>query len=294
MADYGLIDAYLDDLVVSMRWHRDADDIVAETDDHLRCAVERRVGEGLDAEVAQRDVLGRFGDPAVVARAFASTGRGRLALPTRSTRDAGVMAYVSAGLWIAFPAVWHLGGWLYDRLDGNGPADEVGGPAQLALLGAMGLTLLGAAGALLATTLTLRQRHGDFGRLGKVGIAATGLGTAAALFGWFFVGWGSLLMAGTALVATDLWRRGIAPRGAVLATGAGLAIGGVAWGVLRLMEVGSPDHHGDYAIANVVGLTTGPVLLAVGLVGLGRWLTNEEPVELPDRAPLVPAGTRWV
>jgi len=289
MAGYRLIDAYLHDLAVSLRWHRDADDIVAETDDHLRCAVERRVGEALDADAAQRDVLGRFGDPALVARAFASTRSGRLALPTRSTRDASVLAYISAGLWIAFPGVWHLGGWLYDLLGDDGPADEVGSPAQLALMGVIAMTLLGAAGTLFATTLALRERHGGFGLPGMVGIAATGLGTAAALFGWFFIGWGSLLIAGTALVAIDLWPRGIAPKRAVVTTGAGLAIGGLAWGVLRFIEVGSPDQFGEYLIANAVGLTVGPVVLAIGLVGIGRWLAHEEPIELPDVTQLIPA-----
>jgi hypothetical protein len=287
MANYGLIDAYLDDLVVALRWHRHADDIIAETDDHLRCAVERRIGGGIgggiDAEAAQRDVLEGFGDPALVARAFATTRSGRLALPTRSTRDAGVLAFVSAGLWVAVPVVWHLGGWLYDRLDdGTSAADEVGSNAQLLVIGVMAMTLLGAAATLLATTLILRERHGGFGLGGTVGIAATALGAAASLFGWFLIGWGGLLIAGTALVAVDLWHRGIAPKRAILATGAGFTIGGVAWAVLRISKVGGPDQHGDYLVANAAGLVIGSIILATGLFGIGRWLANEEPVELPD------------
>lgn len=283
MADYGLIDVYLDELAAAMRWHHDADDIVAETEDHLYCAVERRIGEGADSEAAQRDVLEDFGDPTVVARSFATTRSGRLALPTRTTRDAGVLAYASAASWIAFPAVWHLGGWLYDRLDdGTTAADKVGSNTQLVVIAVMGFTLLGAAGTLLATMLCLHARHGGFGIPGMVGIAVTALGAAASLFGWFFIGWGSLLIAGTMLVAVDLWRRGIAPRRVVLATGTGLAIGGVAWAVLRASQVGGPDQHGDYLVANAAGLTIGSVILAYGLIGIGRWLSSEEPVELPD------------
>ena len=121
------------------------------------------------------------------------------------------------------------------------------------------------------------------------GLAVTGLGTAAALIGWFFIGWGTLLIVGTALVAVELWRQGIAPKGAVVATGAGLAIGGLVWSVLRFIEVGNADEHGHYLVANAAGLTVGPILLAVGLVGIGRWLTNEEPIELPDPTQLAPA-----
>ncbi len=283
MADYGLIDAYLDELAAAMGWHHDADDIVAETEDHLCCAVERRIGEGADPEAAQRDVLAEFGDPMVVARSFATTRSGRLALPTRATRDAGVLAYASAGLWVAFPAVWHLGGWLYDRLDdGTSAADEVGSSTQLLVLSVMAMTLLGAAGTLLATLLSLHARHGGFGLPGTVGIAVTALGAAASLFGWLFIAWGSLLIAGTMFVAIDLWRRGIAPRRVVVATGTGLATGGVAWAVLRASQVGDRDQHGDYLVANAAGLTIGSVILACGLIGIGRWLRNEEPVEFPD------------
>lgn len=290
MADYGLIDAYLEELAAALRWHHDADDIVDETDDHLRCAVERRIGDGVDHEAAQREVLDDFGDPTVVARAFATTRSGRLALPTRSTRDAGVLAYASAGLWLAVPVVWLLGGWVYDRLDdGRSGPDEVGSNAQLLVIVVMAMTLLGAAATLLATTLILRERHGGFGLGGTIGIAATALGCLASFFGWFLVGWGSLLIAGTALVALDLWRRCIAPKPAVLATGTGLTIGGVAWAVLRISEVGGPDQHGDYLVANATGLVIGSIVVAVGLFGIGRWLSNEEPVELPNPAHLAPA-----
>lgn len=290
MAHDGLINAYLDDLARLLRWHRRADDIVAEVGDHLRCDVERRIGDGIEPEAAQRDVLEDFGDPAAIARAFATTRSGRLALPTRSTRHAGALASASAGLWLAVPAVWHLGGWLYDRLDdGRSAPDQVGSTTQLLVIAVMALTLLGAAATLLATMLLLRERHGGFGLGGMVGIAATALGAAASLFGWFIIGWGSLLIVGTALVAVDLWRRGIAPKRAIFATGAGLTIGGVAWAVLRVSEVGGPDQHGDYLVANAAGLTIGSIILGTGLFGIGRWLANEEPVELPDPTHLAPA-----
>ena len=98
-----------------------------------------------------------------------------------------------------------------------------------------------------------------------------------------------LLIVGTALVAVDLWHGGLAPKRPIWATGAGLTFGGVAWAVLRLGEVGGTDQHGDYVVANAAGLTIGSIILATGLIGLGRWLSNEEPVEFPDPTHLAPA-----
>ena len=111
--------------------------------------------------------------------------------------------------------------------------------------------------------LTLNERHGRLGPTGLIGIGATGLGTAAAaVLSWFFIGWGSLLIAGTMLVSIELWRQGLSPKRAVVATGAGLAVGGISWGVLRIVEAGSADQHGDYVLANAAGLTIGSGILA--------------------------------
>jgi HAAS len=282
VADDGVIDAYLDELRVKMRWHRAVADIVAEADDHLRSTVDALIANGVDADDAPREAIARFGDPTVVARACATTRRGRLAVPTRSTRQGGVLGVVSGSLWLAYPLVWLIGGVLYDRLGPNNPGDELGSPAQIGLVLAMGATLLGAAGSMLVVVFMLAERHGGFGALGKVGMVAGGIGVGAAVFGWFYLGWASALMVATALVSVELLRGGLAPRMWVLATGSGLAAGAAVWGVLRLARVGSPDQHGEYLVANTVGLTVGSVILGSGLIGLGRWLGNEDPIELAE------------
>ena len=285
MADHSLIDTCLDDLRASLRWHRNSVDIVAEAEDHLHSTVETLIAGGVDDDEAQRQALTRFGDPSIVARAYAVTGRGRLALPTRSSNNAGVVGVVSGAMWLATPAVTLLGWWLYDRVGDTNEGDHLGNPAQLALVVLIGATLIGAAGTLFATALAMNERHGGFGVPGMLGIGATGLGVLASLIGWFFVGWGSLLVVATALLAIDLWRQGLAPRASVLALGCGLSLGALCWGVLRWQQVGRPDRYGDYQIANTVGLVAGPVILGVGLIGLGRWLGNEEPIDLgPNRS----------
>ena len=102
-----------------------------------------------------------------------------------------------------------------------------------------------------------------------LGIAVISLGTAATLFGWFLVGWGSLLITGTALVAVDLWRRGLSPRPATLTTGGGLAAGGFMWGVLRLIGVGGPDQYDDFRqpplLADGCHLTRGIIFAIVSI-----------------------------
>jgi hypothetical protein len=280
VADYALIDAYLDDLRATMRWHRGSADVVAEADDHLHSVVERLVAGGAEVEAAQSEALERFGDPVLVARAFASTSRGRLAVPTPSTQGAGTVSVISGCMWLAFPMVWVGAGLLYDKVGPENPGDETGNLAQVALMILIAVSLLGAAGSLFVTLIGLQERHGGFGLVGLVGIVVTGIAVAAALIGWFFLGWGSALVVGTVLVSVAMWRRGLAPRPAVLAIGAGPATGALLWCVLRFATVGSPDQFGDYQIANITGLTVGSVILALGLIGVGRWLTNEDPVSL--------------
>lgn len=276
MADDRLIDDYLAALHRTMEWHRRAAEIVAEADDHLRSAVERSVAGGVDRDDAQRDALARFGDPATVAIAHATTPRGRLAVPTPSTRSAGVVATISGALWLAVPLVWVSGGLLYDRLgDDSGPSDELGSPLQVALMMVIEATLLCAVGTLLVTMFALHERHGGFGPAGLVGTAACGLGVAAALFGWFIFGWGSLLVVGTTVTAIELWRRDIVPRRWVLAIGAGPATAALCWASLRFAEAGGPDRFGDYQVANLTALTVASLCLGVGLIGLGSWLRGD-------------------
>ena len=88
MADYALIDGYLDSLRTAVRWRRDLDDLVAELEDHLYSAVEQFEARGIESRLAQQRTLERFGDPDVLATAFASTPQGGFAVPT--TFSAGI------------------------------------------------------------------------------------------------------------------------------------------------------------------------------------------------------------
>lgn len=277
MAEYALIDGYLETLHRSVRYRRDADDLVAEVQDHLLEAIEILEHRGTGSVAAQQETLERFGDPVLLARAFASTPRGGIAVPTQFTRAAGITAMVSSILWLAMISTWWFGNWRED-VDGSWE-----GTAQIAwIIGSA--AALGAAGLMVLSMVALYQRHGGLGVLGQAGIALTGLGMAGLLIAWFFQGWGTAMAIGTLLFGAALLRSDIAPRLPTLFFTVGLTLGGITVAVLNIIEFGYRDVWGDRPTANMIGITIGLVILAGGLLGLGNWLRNETPVDLPDQA----------
>jgi hypothetical protein len=285
MAQYILIDGYLDSLRTSVRWRRDHDDIVAEVEDHLYSAVEQSEARGIDSMLAQQHTLERFGDPDVLATAFASTPQGGLAVPTQFTKTAGTVALVSAAAWFFALAGFWLASSFPDRAAGTDPDQFIlDGQTGSFLVATMALL---AGGALMVVTMVgLYRRHGGLGALGMVGLAVTGLGVATSFFWWAFVVWLTLMGIGTLIFAFAMLRRDIAPRFSTAAWGAGMTVGAVVWSVLRWLEVGPTDEWGDYWIANVSGMTAGILIMSVGLAGLGLWLRSEQPVALEPAKPL--------
>ncbi len=98
--DHDLIDGYLMELRRALRWRADLDDVCAEVEDHLRENAERLVATGVAPAEAQRRTLECFGDLGMVARSFAATPSGGLAVPTTFTRRSGRIA-VGAGVRLA-------------------------------------------------------------------------------------------------------------------------------------------------------------------------------------------------
>ncbi len=272
MASYDLIDKYLATLRAQLRWRGETDDLDSELRDHLYTAAEKQEANGLGSHDAQRAVLDRFGEPMTVSSAFASSGTKGLAVPTQFTKTSGQVAFVAAMAWIMV-AVGFSGSYIAERSVGEWEGPALG----LFLLGQ--LSLLTAAALTVVTFVGLFQRHGGLGVIGMAGIAIAALGNAAGLIGWFVYGWGALIGVGALLIAGALLRRGLAPTLATVMIGtAGLwaaAIGGLLW----LMEAGPRDQYGDYPLVGLTSVGVGCTLLAVGLVGMGRWLWNEQPVE---------------
>ena len=275
MADDQLIDGYLARLRRELAWRSDADEIVDEAADHLLSATERLTADGVDRGEAERLAIEHFGDTTTIATDYASSSNGGLAVPTKFTKLAGVAALVAAPCWLAVAAGWmaaHL-------LDVEGVADVIAAYGILA-------SLVGASVATTLAVLGLIRRHGGLGLLGHIGLTLMGLGVVATLLFWFVMGWAVLFAAGMLLVALAANGRGLAPRASVVAFGAAWSAGAITWSVLRALEVGTRDQWGDYPIVSPIAIAVGVAILVPGLIGIGRWLAAETPVDLDIVDPL--------
>jgi hypothetical protein len=273
VAEYALIDGYLDALRTQVRWRKDVEDLVAEVEDHLYSTVERFEARGTDPKLAQRQTLDRFGDPDLMAEAFASTPQGGIAVPTKFTNTAGFAGIAASALWVAVAAIFWIGS------AGDFDDTPVGLVFVASIVGAGALTVWATAG--------LRQRLGGLGALGLIGLVIVGIGVAASVFFWAIPFWMGLQGLGMLLVAVGAWPMGVAPKPATAAYGSGMMLGAVTFVVLRAMEVGPVDEWGDYEVAWQAGLTVGVLITAAGLLGLGIWLRKEEPADFgtkPDEA----------
>jgi hypothetical protein len=270
MAEPDLIDAYLGHLHRCLRFRRDADDVVAEAEDHVREAVERLCRSGADPITAQRVTLERFGDPVVVARALSVTAHGGIAMPTAFPRAAGTAALASALAWVL---------------------------AALVLSGARGSTedpyILFAIPVVIAAVTTVVALAGFLARAGgrrDAGtILAIGLaGSAAAMMvvtAWAWLVW-TMLIAAAALIAVLRARSALVGAGStdwllVAAWPAALA----TFVIADRMRLGDVDTYGGYPGAVLAGFLVGTALFVGGLVPLGRWLRSEEVELVGDPVP---------
>jgi hypothetical protein len=280
MAEYALIDGYLESLRASVQWRRDIDDLVAEVEDHLYSAVERFVARGTDLHLAQRRTLERFGDPDLLAAAFASTPRGGIAVPTKFTKTAGLLGIVSAVLLLTLPIAWSFTVYTDSRSGSWDTAEEI-------LFGLGFAAFLSGLVCLLVLMVGLSKRHGGLGIAGLIGIGLAGLGAAAVFIPWFIVGWGVLLGAGMLVYALTMLRRGIAPRLATIAFGSGMLLGVGVFLVLDALEFGGRDSFGDYPAASLTGIWVMCLITSAGVFGLSRWLHSEQPADIEQSDSLV-------
>ena len=196
------------------------------------------------------------------------------AVPTKFTITAGTLALAASGLWLAVVAIY-LFALNFDR------------EWDTTLYWVWSVVILAAGALTIVATLGLRQRHGTNGKLATVGLVILGLGVVASFIAWAIPGWMLIQGVGMLLIFLAVRSTGLAPRMYSLAYGSGMLIGVAVYGVLTLMEAGTPDQYGDYPVAWGWGITVGLVIVAAGLFGIGTWLRSEQPADTapPEQTP---------
>ena len=269
MAEPDVIDAYVAGLRASLRWRPDADDLADEAADHLRETAARLVREGHDPDDAAAKAVARFGDTTDVARAFATTPSGGIAMPTSVTRTCGTFGVVAAVCWLLAAVVPAVG--LTERFTWS----------DLAVY--LSFAALAALGAALTTVLVagLLVRSGGLRGVVAVAVLVGALVATVAIMG---VTWawpiGGLVFAAT--FALLVWRlRATHTRSAAtdwLAV-ASWPVGVAVFFTLTRLEVGPIDEYGDRPVAYAVGFATAAVLFATSLLRLGTWARGEVPAD---------------
>ncbi len=275
MAERDLIEDYLAVLHRSLKWRNDCTNVIDEIEDHLRETVGRFTDSGMDPVLAQQTTLHQFGDPKVVATSFVTTTSGGIAVPTKTTRLAGISALVSAAMWLVSAVVMlvsvgeALGSWQFEY--------EV---LNVTVLAASATFIYSIVGALL-------RSGGARGWWPGLTLGVAVLGTFIALVGtWAWPFWGTLLAIAALLTVLRLRSTGIGTTASKAPTDWLLV---VAWPIgfaslvaLSVLHVGTRDEYGDYPLAQAAGFAIGAIIFAVGLAQLGRWLRSEQPAEITD------------
>jgi hypothetical protein len=254
-AEHRLIAAYLVELRHSLDGIHtdDADEIVAEVEDHL-CEAADRYGE--------LEALARFGTPNLVAATFHREARKGAAVPTTFTKRAGLVAALS-------PLVLALGAWA-NEFTNRGFAH-----------GAAVLFEVFAFPAVVVGILGLRARHGGLGLLGRVGFWAFVAGPVFSIaMPWAgIVITGGLWAGSFALLGTAMLRAGVLPRPPVILFG----FSAVVSIVIATALTGAGNDVGE---AWVVPL----VLQFAGFAWLGWAMWREEVLVMPGSGPWASAA----
>lgn len=279
MAEPDLIADYLRSLRDCLRWRSDAADLVDEAEDHLRLSAERLARECGDPLEAQRLTLTRFGDPTVVALAFATAPTGGVVMPTQFTRTAGKVALVAALGWLVLAVV---GAYATGAITPYSDATY--------LVSAVVATMAVAATAIALVGMLVRagERSGPW-MFAAVALSCLSL-VAAALVTWGIVVWGLLIWLACAIALGRMRAIGVTTRPLDWALVAAWPVSLGLWLLVDLLELGPLDSYGDYPAAAAAGIAALGVLMAVGLFSVGRQLAAEIPAGVPrETAPAAPA-----
>jgi hypothetical protein len=232
----------------------DADEIAAEVEDHLHEATQRH---------GELEALARFGTPNLIAATFHKEAGKGAAVPTTFTKRAGLAAALS-------PVLLALGAVANQATIGRGAAH---GGAVIVEAFTFPLVLLGIIG--------FSRRHGGFGVLGQVALAAFLMAPVfSILMPWMGIAFtGTLWTFSFALLGIAMLRAKILPRLPVVLFGFSAA----ATIVLAVLVTAL---GGDAGFVWVVPL----VLQSTGFAWLGWAMWREEALATPGSGPWASAA----
>lgn len=197
MADYPLIESYLDIVSRRLEFRRDAADLRDELADHLLESTRRSELFGADVVSAQQSTLDRFGDPAILAAMLAAVPTKGIDMVNALSRSAGILSLLAVALWVAVIFAGPAG--LVSYFDRSWSEEEFlwQSIVQAAAVLVTGVALVG---------LNLRVA-GRVDALTGVVIGALAFALPISFgFAWFFVGWGLYVAVALAITIARLAR----------------------------------------------------------------------------------------
>jgi hypothetical protein len=269
MADDGLIAAYLRELRFSVARLADAEDIVAEAEDHLLEVVAELTASGRSAREAESEAIARFGSAALVSRTCITQAKQGVSVPTTRTRYAGLAAVIAPVLVLA-------GQW------GNAATDR----GSLHGLAVTMLTL--SFPAFVFGLWGLRARHGGLGQLGRAALVLVLVAPPVSLV---TAGWGApfvfipMVAIAQVVFAVEMLRASVLPVTplALFAAGGGAALAEMV-AAAAVTTAGGDAGHVSYLLALPLALT------AAGFAWLGWHLWHEPAADQGGRLHPIAAG----
>jgi lysylphosphatidylglycerol synthetase-like protein (DUF2156 family) len=262
VAGDGLIAAYLTELRHSVARLPDADALVAEAEDHLLEAADR-LSEGRSRHVAEAEAVARFGSAALVSRICIAESKRGAAVPTTSTRYAGLALLAAPFLAL----VGEVG-------------NEVTRQPKTGFHGLFVVVLVLSVPALFFGLWGLRRRNGG---LGRVGLAALVLALVAPFLslaaGWgAIVAFSALMAIAICVLAVEMIRAQILPVVPLVL----LVVAAVAVLVVTVVAV-LVETVGD-AWIELVAVAGAP--LVIGIMWLGWYMWQERAVDRAAPSPV--------
>ncbi len=270
MAGQDLILGYLAQVRDVLGVRRDAEEILAELEDHLRSSVERRMNNGLDEVTAQTESLYVIGEAGMVARELCRTHGQGVALPSRLSRGGGIAALTAAALILMSTLPLYV--WVQVRLAGSNDVTAYWMYAAVVFCSTIASLIA------LSATLARAGSGASPGAVALTGMAGFGV-ILTALFTWGSFATLALICLPFGVALVRLARITPVPPWVWVQVAAWPVTLAVFVALDEVTGLGPPDEYGDYPWSWFVGGTLFAVLWAIGQGALGRLLVAERRVD---------------